>query len=197
MKRRFEFTLRSLLLLVTLMCLWLGYRSSAIRHEEKAIDAIREANGFVDYGAPWGFRGIIRSGDCTNRPKWMRILVGDGPYDTVGVVYLHEGYSRQVGCDDALLAELLPHLKRLRDLKSLDLDGSQRVSSTGVELLAQLSSLEVLNLCNTSADDAAIDSLVKLRRLKHLDIVGTEISDQGVARLHRALPDCQIRYDCR
>ena len=111
----------------------------------------------------------------------------------MGVVDLYNGLDRRVDCDDALLAELLPHLKRLRDVKYVNVDGSQRVTSVGVELLAQLRSLEVLNLCNTSVNDLAVDSLVKLRHLKHLDILGTEISEAGVARLRRAHPDCRIR----
>jgi len=64
-----------------------------------------------------------------------------------------------------------------------------------VWLLAQLSSLEVLNLSNTSVDDVAVDSLVRLRHLGHLDILGTQISEAGLARLRRALPDCRIRAD--
>jgi hypothetical protein len=181
--------LRSLLLFVTATCLWLGHRLSAINGEESAVGAIRRANGWVEYGPPRGFHGVISFGACERRPKWRRILIGNGPYDTVGVVHLSDGYDYRVDCDDALLAELLPQLKRLNDLKYVNLDGSQRVTSASAGLLAQLSSLKVLNLCNTSVDDVAVDSLARLRHLEHLDVLGTQISEAGVARLRCALPD--------
>ena len=73
------------------------------------------------------------------------------------------------------------------------LDGCQQVTSAGVKSVAHLSTLELLNLCNTSVDDAAVDSLVKLNNLRRLNIIGTKVSDQGVARLRHVLPDCDIR----
>ena len=137
--------------------------------------------------------GVLAFAEYRNRPNWKRVLIGNGPYDAVGVVHLEDGISRQIDCDDALLTKLLPHLKRLGSLKSVNLDGCRGITDTGVHLVAQLSSLEVLNLCHTSVSDEAVDSLVKLRQLRHLDVHGTGISDLGVQRLHRAFPDCRIR----
>lgn len=116
MKRHLRFSLRGLLICVTAICLWLGYRLSAIHREESAVHAIKQTNGWVEYGCPRGFHGLLAFGEYRHRSKWKRVLIGDGPYDAVGAVHLEDGISRHVDCDDALLAELLPHLKRLRAL---------------------------------------------------------------------------------
>jgi hypothetical protein len=97
MKRHLRFSLKGLLLCVTVICLWLGYRLSAIHREESAVHAIKQANGWVEYGSPRGFHGVIAFGDYRHRPKWKRVLMGNGPYDAVGVVHLGDGISHSNG----------------------------------------------------------------------------------------------------
>ena len=41
--------------------------------------------------------------------------------------------------------------------------------------------------------DAGIDHLIKLKNLKQLDVVNTNLTDAGVARLRAALPNCDLR----
>jgi hypothetical protein len=50
-----------------------------------------------------------------------------------------------------------------------------------------------LSLQGGGYDDRCIEHLVQLRRLESLALSGTELSQQGIARLQRALPDCRIQ----
>jgi hypothetical protein len=43
--------------------------------------------------------------------------------------------------------------------------------------------------------DAAIQHLLQLRKLRKLDLTGTEISQTGVARIKAALPACEVVFD--
>jgi hypothetical protein len=41
-------------------------------------------------------------------------------------------------------------------------------------------------------DDRVVEHLVKLRRLESIALSNTSLSQEGIARLRRALPDCRI-----
>jgi hypothetical protein len=43
-------------------------------------------------------------------------------------------------------------------------------------------------------DDRVVEHLVKLRHLETLTLTNTRLSQNGVARLQRALPDCRIDW---
>ena len=91
------------------------------------------------------------------------------------------------------------HLARL---KELDLGGLQRtdsglwqvtVTDRGAETLSAMPQLEILSLRNGKITDVAVDSLTKLKHLKRLDVVNTNLTDTGLARLRAGLPNCEIR----
>jgi hypothetical protein len=49
-----------------------------------------------------------------------------------------------------------------------------------------------LRLSGPKYDDGAVDHLVKLRRLRSLTLDRTKITDVGIERLRRALPECRV-----
>jgi hypothetical protein len=86
----------------------------------------------------------------------------------------------------------LRHLNRLRNLKVLMLTGA-KVTDTGLEELAALPDLDTLFVDDTPITDAGLRRVERLRKLKSLVLVGCHgITDEGVARLKKALPDCTI-----
>ena len=42
--------------------------------------------------------------------------------------------------------------------------------------------------------DAVVESLAELKNLRVLDLRATRLTPDGVERLRKALPDCEIRY---
>ena len=75
-KRRFAFSLRTLLVVVTVLCCWLGWNIRVV-HERRAVRA-----AFVSEDWEVGF------GDSEASVSWIRRLLGDEP---VGSIYRLHG----------------------------------------------------------------------------------------------------------
>ncbi len=82
----------------------------------------------------------------------------------------------------------------LTELKELRLGGLS-ISARSLAKLKSLDKLERLSLhrCKRVGDDA-VPSLSGFTRLKALDVKDTSMTEQGIAALRKALPQCQILY---
>lgn len=67
------------------------------------------------------------------------------------------------------------------------------VTDRGIPKLASLVNLEWIHLGGTGITDACLDDLAQLKSLKELIVTKTEITEQGVAKLRAALPECTVR----
>src|SRR5262245_8259132 len=101
MKRWLRFSLRTMLVLITALCIWLGFQVNAARRQREAVTAILNAGGIVAYDYQVVSRrqrtslapGIsswqdysFDSGRATPGPKWLRQYIGDDYFRTaVGV----------------------------------------------------------------------------------------------------------------
>jgi len=83
------------------------------------------------------------------------------------------------------------HFKGLVQLKDLSVVGTT-VTDAGLESLQGLAKLENLWLDSPNITDAGLDRFKGLIQLKRLRLSRTKVTDAGVARLHRALPNCEI-----
>ena len=80
----------------------------------------------------------------------------------------------------------LVHLGRVRTLRVLTLRGQSALPDAALAPLTELPRLESLSLNGASTiSDAGVDLLVKSRSLRKLDLFGTQVTPQGVARLTR------------
>lgn len=86
------------------------------------------------------------------------------------------------------LAKLLP----TGSLSSLCLAGNLEATDALVARLAGFSGLVELDLARTAVTDGCLEPLAQMRGLRHLGLVGTAVSAEGVARLAEALPECAI-----
>ena len=94
-----------------------------------------------------------------------------------------------------LTAAGMAHLQSLRELRSLTLNGIS-ASDPGLREIAKLNGLERLSLSGFGITDAERkrvgEGLEGLPHLKSLRILVTNITDQGVTKLQRALPNCEV-----
>jgi hypothetical protein len=60
--------------------------------------------------------------------------------------------------------------------------------------LARAASLKEINLTGTMVGDAGLETLAGMRQLEQLHLHGAQVSDEGVARLRKALPNCRIKH---
>ena len=171
---RFQFSIRSLLVLTVAVALpfsWLAVEMKAAREQHDAVAAIWGLRGSVvyDWQDPiWGTVGDGGQGfmlACTPLldahppgPAWLRNLLGDDYFGQVEIVDLSE----------------------------------TQVADDGLERIQRLSQTRILYLGGSKVTDAGLAHLAGLTQLEELYLGGTQVTDQGAMRLRQALPQCHF-----
>jgi len=168
-RRRLQFSLRALLLLVTLCAVLLGGLAYRRDRQRRAVEAIRRLGGIV-----------------TIRYQSKLDIVGTAEWVTLSGRLLND---KRVSDED-----LVP-LRSLRGTTELDL-AYNRITDEGLAHLEELTNLEQLDLENNlGITDEGLEHLDGLIRLKVVDFLGTNVTKAGVAKLQKALPNTQIVLD--
>lgn len=126
-RRWLQFSLRGFLVVLTIGCLWLGYRVEKARWEIEAVKSIERLGGvvrydwqpmiwFFDYGkGPLMGTELFAVGSTEkpqpDGPAWLRRLIGDEYFQSVDNVYLFVPESHIRRAIPAL--QSLPHLKNV------------------------------------------------------------------------------------
>lgn len=98
---------------------------------------------------------------------------------------LNEGLDQitEINADGSLVTkDAFKSIQKLPNLRQLRLNGS-RVDNDACAIFAELSSLEVLALSNTTVSDVGIAAISGMQNLKHLELVGCRIDDNGFAAI--------------
>ena len=208
-RQRLQFSIRGLLLLVTACCVALGIAVSRVRTQQHAVSEIEAVYGEVFYDfhetGPDGLDLNRQSSD----PAWLRELLGpDALHDVVAVNLDSPAVT------DATLKELrnLPALRRVFLFEA-------SISNRGLDILKTLPKIRKLSICSCPGiDDDALARLAGLGQVEHLDLQALSVTDaglrhlkgnvglrrisldrlavteEGVAELRTALPNCVIDY---
>jgi hypothetical protein len=186
---RFQFTVRSLAVLVAAVaipCCWLTVKMREAERQRKAVEAIRAVGGWVYYEYHLNESGATMTVQEPPAPAWLRRLLGeDFLWDVAGVVF---NYPEKI--DDAVLE----HVTGLTRLQFLNLSGTQ-VTDIGLERLKGLVNIERLWLTHTQVTNAGLENLKGLTKLKRLVLYGTHVSEARINELRKALPNCDIDCD--
>jgi hypothetical protein len=191
-RRRFRFSLRTLLMVVVLLSVPMGWFALKMRQAERqrqAVEAIQKAGGYVAYD--YEFYGSGPPG-----PAWLRRLLCEDFFANVVLVHFSmrfgDGYMVHLkGLTGLEWLELtgtqvtdggLEHLRGLTKLDSLELSDTQ-ITDAGLEHLKGLTKLEDLNLSNTQVTDAGLEYLEVLRNLRILELSSTQVTDAGLENL--------------
>ena len=178
-RRRFQYSLRTLLLLFLVIGIatgWFTARMRTAKRQRAAALTIASLSGVVGYDdEPADFAPVPARGPVS---RWLRSRLGDDFFRTaVSVVAFNNGTM-------AAVAEL-------PDIRRLDFVGSP-ATDAGLVHVRGLSRLERLNLADTQITDAGLEYLAGLPQLRAICLRGTNVTDAGVRRLQQALPHCQI-----
>lgn len=174
-RRRFQISLRTLLLLVTFCSAlfgWLGIKVRQAQQQKEAIEAIEKIGGviFYDYHYPGGDFNRLAA---PPGPAWLRSLFG---IDFVAnVTFVRLSYEREA-------EKVVNRIGRFRQLKEAYLDATL-IADHDMIYLRDLSALEYLYIGSTRITDAGLVNLRKMTMLKHLDLSTTEVTDAGLAEL--------------
>ncbi len=87
----------------------------------------------------------------------------------------------------------LEHLKDMTSLESLNLDDQYKpLTDGGIAHLKGLTRLKTLVLSSSKMSDAGLESLKSLTSLETLNVEATNVTDDGVADLQKALPKVTV-----
>jgi SAM-dependent methyltransferase len=177
-RRWFQYSLRTLLVLVLAFGCGFGWLASKIkraREQRQAVKAIEELEGHVDYWPASG--GMIRTAVA-----WAGNLLGEDLSVEVRGVYLATTRVTDAG---------LARLGGLTQLRWLRL-ASTPVTDAGLAHLRGLTQLQSLQLANTPVTDAGLAHLRGLTQLRWLRLASTQVTDAGVSELKKALPNASV-----
>jgi Leucine rich repeat len=193
--RWFQFRLRSLLIVLTLLAVVPGgyvvHERGEAKRQKEAVAKLKELH-YVEVYA---------------RSNWLHsLLVPGAPGEVVGLAIMHpRAYDSEQLAPLAelhtliwldldgipLTDEALVHLSRLHNLKRLRLDETQ-ITDAGLAHLSGLKRIDTLNLSYTKITDAGLIHLQQLPLLEELYIQKTQVTSAGVSQLQQALPALDI-----
>jgi Leucine-rich repeat (LRR) protein len=169
--RWLRFSLRTMMLLVTLLCVWLGVTSYRANKQKRAVERLA-GQGSVGYDyqttAPFGAPRPLPPG-----PAWLRELIGSDYFVTVDSA---DVYVKSAG-DDSIAA-----LEDFPQLCSLDLHGPG-VTDSVLARLSKLTQLRNLCLYDNSITESGWESVGQFIHLKRLLLGGSNVTDVSLERI--------------
>src|SRR5262245_39979121 len=175
----FRYSLRSLLLLVTMICVVIAWKVVPTLQQTYAINALKGTGRYVTFQYDYQFRHIENEkGKPAPEPSWVAKIFGvDAVHDIVKVQIIDDEYRRPEDFQQAVSS--LYYLPRLRYLQIY----APRSAPLDLTPLARLKNLEELHLYEDRVDDDALQNLHRLDHLWNLNLGSNRISDGGLAAL--------------
>jgi hypothetical protein len=196
-RRWLRISLRTLLVLFTLLCLYLGYLANSAHQQRHTLEGIRKLNkGAINYD---------RQLEDLWVPAWLCHAIGDDYFLNVTEVHLSDDTTTEN------LPEIIGFLQRLPNLKMVYLWHSRvtdddfrhftklkqishlgfefphgGIDGTGLRHLTSMDNIRELSLRSSRIRNDALQYLPKFRSLKVLRI-GGDFNDEGL----QILPECQ------
>jgi Leucine-rich repeat (LRR) protein len=173
---RFQFSLRSLLVLVVVVaipCSWLAVEMKKATEQREAVEAIAKLGGVEGYDWQFDKDGHHLPNTGPPEPTWLLIWLGD---DFFAAVVSAQFTDRPITDID------LAQLRGFKHLRTLDLDRTN-ITDAGLEHIARLPQLQKLGLEFTQVTEVGLAHIAKLPQLKWLDLNGTKVTDAGLEHL--------------
>ncbi len=190
-RRPFQFSLRTLLLLVLVGGMAFGLIGSHLKWNREQRRALIKLDNF-------GQRQSLRLGKgSTTYTSGFKVVpeVNDGDIAYIRKLFRYLPDLESLTLEGSQISDRgLTCLAGLTGLKRLDLS-STKVSDLGLAHLQALPNLVDLDLANTQVTDAGLTNVATLANLEELDLCSSKVTEEGVAKLQRALPRCNIYRD--
>lgn len=188
--RRIRFLVRAVVIaMVALLLVILSYHALRLN----AMWQVKRAGGFVSFR--------LASGEIPIQETWETLLSADAECVYLASTQLQDRVLAQLKFLPELKMlsfnrtsfsdEHLRHLGPLPNLRELQLNGTN-ITNDGLRLLAENHRLELLTLNDTGIGDLAVVHLASMTSLKKLHLRHTRFSEESIAILHKALPQCEI-----
>jgi len=183
-RRLWQFSLRTLLVSVIALAVWLAIWVNHARRQKQAIDHVQMLSGSVQYAHqfPTGHWDELARNDSAEPPgpAWLRNWLGDEYFVCpVGLNFM----GQPIDDDDMVQVGALTDLERLWIVGGPP--GTKKIAGFGLTHLRNLTALRDLALCQLPISDEDIMSLERLTRLEGLLLSDTLVTDAGLRYLKR------------
>ena len=129
-------------------------------------------------------------------PKTVTLLLGRNEIAGPGLVHLAGGKLQTLGLEyNNLDDDTIRHLPQLGTLKKLFLEYCEKLTDTGIRtgVLQGMTHLEELRLRGMQkVTDASLDDLVKFGHLKTISVRSVGITNDGVERMKKGMPETHV-----
>ncbi len=193
-RRWLRYSLRTLLILITLFAVWLGWHMHRRREQQRVATAVKERGGqAVPALRDLSQLSVTLAPYTLENDFWLTNLklTDDALQDFESVPDLLGLHLS----DNRITDQGLAYLKDRTDLMVLDLTNNPAITDAGLAHLRHLTELRQLILRNNSQITDA--GLVHLEKMQHLDILvlhGTRVTAAGGSKLQQKLPKARIGY---
>jgi hypothetical protein len=191
-RRWFRFSLRMLLVMVTVLCVWLGFKVNAARRQKLAVETILKVGGSVNYTyefRPDGDRFVgpgFSMFPCgrnvpTPGPAWLRKLIGDEYFRTASQVQIV--LSDEDSANAAINA--IANLPTIRCVSLIVRKRDSKIQDSVLAPLGRLTKLERLSLRDTQVSGEFLSQLDNPAGIIQLSITGLvhDIDDAAMAQI--------------
>jgi hypothetical protein len=191
--RWFRFSLRTLLLLITALCVWLGVQVKSARRQRDAVANLLKAGAMVRYdyeevprprpaGTPVGRQvsdTMFDQNQLQPGPAWLRKRIGDDYFRSAVAVWLYPPTSTIQKSD-------LDELANLPYIRDFCFDGRDTsIHEEDITALQELHQLEVLQLIRVRVNGSVLARLPNPTRLKRLSLTQSDIDDIALERIEK------------
>jgi hypothetical protein len=214
-RRWFQFSLRTLLIVVAILSVplgWVGWKKGQVQRERATITWVKKMGGEVHIGPNREKGWWEESTDKWFGERVRSVILNNKQVSDLSP--LAESKSlRFLRLDDTQVSDLSP-LAEMKSLETLYLENTQ---VSDVSPLAELKNLKWLKLNNTQVSDLSplaelknlsflllnntqvsdLSPLAESKKLRILYLANTQVSDEQVQELRQALPNCKIRHSIR
>lgn len=142
-KHWLRFSVSSLLILLTIICLWLGIQTNQANMQRRVVEAVQKIGGEVSYD----HQESSPNGSSPEEPGLLERILGVDYFHSVVQVRLPEN---AVGVDDILI-----DICRLPRIEKLMIAGD--VTDAGAKHLGRCTNLEHLSACDTRITDQTLN----------------------------------------
>lgn len=175
------YSLRTFFIVVTLVCVWVGWEANRARRQGEAVREVERLGGVVHFDHQYDEKGSFQSDREPYAPVWLREALGEEHFRHVVVLDLSYGGPRSGA--NRITNERLALIAGLPDLTTLELGRELGITDEGLVHLRRLKKLKTLYLYNTSVEGSGLRHLRGLEKLENLNLLGTPLSDEGLCHL--------------
>jgi hypothetical protein len=175
-RQRLRFSLGTMLVVVTLLCLVFGLWTSRAVRQREAVTALQAIGDDVqvryayEVNADYEWKYAEPPG-----PEWLRGLLGIDYLSSATSVRIYHAKNDQLAL-----------LKGLAGLRALDLSACHEVTDAGIAHLRELTSLRKLTIYGSQMTGAGLSALAPLTNLQEIYLLGCDnVTDDGMAHLAR------------